>query len=318
MQKKILSVIAGLIIAALTIITLSFSGALGLIIYESFFKIPEEVTVPSLTGKRVKDAVSFLKQFNLKTKVKEEFDPSIPNGQIISQNPPAGENVRSGREIKVIASLGAEMISVPDVTGLSQREGQLILQQKNLPVGTIKINNESGKIEEITEQTPKAGSRVRRGTPINIKVTKGAVVKYEVPVWEGKTIAEIMESSKNSPFSVGRIRWLYDNYTYKDKVLRQTPAPGQYCTQYRPINIDVSAGERTSDLFIKQETITFLIPEGESRMEVKATIKDSRGANILYVSDHMPGDRIQMLITSYGNGEVTIYTDGKLLKKVTI
>ena len=318
MKQKIFSVLFGVFLATATMLTLFFGGAFGLIIYESFFKIPEEVTVPSLTAKRVTDSVLFLKKFNLNPKVKEEFRQNIPEGQVIAQEPQAGEKVRSGREIKLVSSLGPEMISVPDLKGLSQRHGESLLNQKRLSVKSVKISNDHAKNEEIIEQTPRAGSRVQRGTGVSLVVNKGAVVKYEVPVWEGKTLSEIKDSLSQTPFTIGRIRWVYDNYTQKDKIIKQTPFPGQYSPQYRPINIDVSAGDMQSDLFIKQETILFVIPEGDSRTEVRAVLKDNRGANTIYISDHMPGDNVSLTVTTFGNGELSIATGGKLIVKARI
>lgn len=318
MKQKIFSILLGIFVATITILTLFFGGAFGLIIYESFFKIPEEVTVPSVTAKRVTDSVTFLKKFNLNPKIKEVFQDAIPEGEVVSQDPQAGERVRSGREIKLLSSLGPEMISVPDVRGLTQRKGENELNSKRLYVKSVKINNDTSKNEEITEQNPKAGSRVKRGTGISLVVNKGSVVKYEVPVWEGKTLAEIKENASNTPFTIGRIRWLYDNYTKKDKIIKQTPLPGQFSPEYRPINIDVSAGNMQTELFIKQETILFVIPEGDSRTEVRAVLRDDRGANTIYVADHMPGDSVSLTVTTCGNGELSVVTGGKMIVKARI
>ena len=317
MHKKIISVFVGILIVAFTMITIFFSGAVGLIIYESFFKIPEEVTVPSVTSKRVTDAVVFLKKFNLKPKVKEEYRDYIPEGEIITQSPSAGENVRSGREIKITASLGPEMIAVPDIRGLPLKEGEHLLHQKRLALKSVKVNPEKSGREEIIEQNPKAGARVKRGTPVAITINKGAVVKYEVPIWEGKNFAEVITEAKNTPFSIGRIRWVYDDYISKDRIIRQAPSPGQFSSQYKPINIDVSAGIADADLFIKQETVRFMIP-GESRTEVKATLKDKRGLNLIYQADHMPGDMVLLTVTTFGDGELRAIADGKLITKVNI
>ena len=318
MKKQIISAAIGLIIVSLTVITLAFSTTIGLIIYESFFKIPEEVTVPSLTSKRVADAVLYLKKLNLNPKVKEDFREGIPAGEIISQSPKAGESVRSGRDIRIVASLGAELISVPDITGMSLLEGEQVLRQNRFTIGKITFNEGENSTEEITSQSPKGHTRVRRGTPVDLKVNKGAIVKYEVPIWQGKTLDEVKDIAKDSPFEIGRLRWVYDEHTPAGTIIKQNPAPSQYSAQLRPINLDISAGDRTSDLFIKQETFTFIVPDGESRTEVKAILKDNRGTNTIYTSDHMPGDRVQITVTTYGPGELSIFSDNKQRAKVII
>ncbi len=318
MKQTFWNVLSALLIASITVITLSFSAAVGLIIYESFFKIPEQVTVPSTTGKRVQDVVVYLKRFGLNPIIKEEFKDGVQPGIVISQEPRAGERVKGGRDIKLTASLGTELVSIPDVRGMSLAEGQVLLGQKRFPLGKVTFSETETKAEEITEQNPKENSRVVRGTKVNLKVNKGPVIKHEVPVWEGKKYSEAVASSKDTPFSLGRVRWLYHEYIPKDTIIRQTPPPKTFAPKNRPVNIDVSAGNRMSELFIKQETITFIVPDGDSRKEVKALLKDSRGNIVLYRADHMPGDRVELFVTTYGGGEVTIFSDNKLRSKIYI
>lgn len=306
--------------AALTVFTLTFSAALGWNIYNSFFRLPETVVVPSIESQSYENAVKILKNFNLSLKVKKrEYRSNIPAGQIIEQNPEAGQLVKSNREIQVWESMGGEIIAVPDLRGLSVREAELELGKRRLLLGKVKIASEKPEApEQITEQTPSPGDRVKRGAPVDIKINKGYITKYAVPAWEGQQLSSVAEQMKETPFTLGRVRWIYDDFIPRGQVLRQNPQPGQYSSKDLPVNLDISAGNLMGELFMKQETIRFMVPESLGRVEVVFHLRDFRGNNMCYRASHEPGDRIDYMVSSWGSGELLIFIDGKLQKKEVI
>ena len=176
-------------------------------------------------------------------------------------------------------------------------------------------------MEAILEQTPKAGDRVKRGTPVSFKVNLGKIVKFEVPLLEGKTYEASAASITGTPFRIGRIRWIRHNYIERGSVIRQNPAPGTFAAKNFPINLDVSIGSRDADFLLKQETVSFIVPDDlntSPHKSIKITLKDLRGVNVIYEADHSPGDFIKLMVTSNGTGEVLLFSDGKLKEKVII
>ena len=67
-----------------------------------------EVAVPQLAGKTVNDASSVLAEAGLSLKVEEgrRVDPKVPAGQILVQEPAAGERTRRQRSVRVWLSAG--------------------------------------------------------------------------------------------------------------------------------------------------------------------------------------------------------------------
>ncbi len=321
MAKKILGAIGALLAGAAVIITLSFSCMLGVTIYETFFKIPDEITVPNITGRHLKESLEFIKKFRLTAKVQKKYSNDAPAGTIISQEPPPGSTVRSGREISITSSLGPELIGVPDIYGLTQRDAEKELTKKKLIPGKITYTDSASNMESVMEQSPKAGDRVKKGTPVSFKVNRGMIVKYELPIFENRDIEEVKRSIANTPFRTGRIRWVFHDYIDKGQIIRQSPAPGTYAAKNFPVNFDVSAGKNNGELFIKQETIRFIVPDEVNspiHKAIKMTLRDRRGLNELYNSDHTAGDLIEITVTSSGAGEVLIYSNSKLKKKLII
>lgn len=318
---KILKALGALGAGAAVIITLSFSCLLGVTIYETFFKIPDEITVPNITGKHLKESLEFIQKFRLNSKVHKKYSNDVPAGTIISQEPQAGDRVRSGREIEIVSSLGPELIGVPDISGMTRREGEKELTKRKLVPGKITYVTSSDEMESIIEQTPKAGDRVKKGTPVSFKINEGKIVQYELPIFENRDIADVMTELKNTPFKTGKIRWIFHDYIEYGKIIRQSPLPGTFAAKDYPVNLDVSAGKAQGDLFIKQDKISFIVPDeinSSTRKSIKITLRDKRGLNTIYSADHVSGDFIELLVTTSGAGEVNIYSNSKLKKKITI
>jgi eukaryotic-like serine/threonine-protein kinase len=317
MSDTILSYVKTLAIAFVTCFTLAFAGFLGWTVYQSFFKIPDEITVPNIEGKNLSEANELLKKFNLVLNVNEkQYKESIPRDEVIKQLPPPGRTVRRGREIKAVVSMGPEMVTVPDLTGMSLRECGVNLTNKRLMLGKVKTSKDKkDEAEQVLDQNPKAGEKVRKGSPVNVTINKGMATRVSTPRWEGKKLDEIRDLVGKSDFTIGRVRWVYHDYIPKGEIIRQNPQPGQLANNETPINLDVSAGQRVMEVSLKQEKVTFVVPEGAERAEVKFVLKDQRGLNDYYSGDHIPGDRVEILITSWGEAELMIYVNEKLQRK---
>jgi serine/threonine-protein kinase len=90
---------------------------------------PKPVEVPSVVGLTVQDAQVELEAANLALgEVSEQNDQEIPEGQIISQDPGAGERVPRDTPVDVVVSAGPSVVIVPDVTCLTfaQARAQLV------------------------------------------------------------------------------------------------------------------------------------------------------------------------------------------------
>jgi eukaryotic-like serine/threonine-protein kinase len=93
-----------------------------------------DVIVPSLGGKTVNDASAALISSGLNLKVEDARrpDPTVPAGQILSQDPAAGTRTRRERSVKVWVSSGPHVKQIPRLVGESERSAQLRAQQDGL------------------------------------------------------------------------------------------------------------------------------------------------------------------------------------------
>src|SRR6266436_139583 len=97
-----------------------------------------EVAVPDLVGKSPAAAKMIAEQSGLELSVERQYySPTVPEGQILSQLPPAGSQVRRGWQVRVAESLGPQRVEIPNVLGQSERVANINIRRRGLDVGAI-------------------------------------------------------------------------------------------------------------------------------------------------------------------------------------
>src|SRR6185436_1842160 len=88
-----------------------------------------EVQVPDLTNRTASEATATASDLGLAIRVDESrrFDPKIPAGNVLGQDPAPGSIARSQRTIRVWLSAGGRAATVPALDGESERTAQLRL-----------------------------------------------------------------------------------------------------------------------------------------------------------------------------------------------
>jgi eukaryotic-like serine/threonine-protein kinase len=131
---------------------------------------PRLFVVPSLIGGRIEDAQAELEAANLVLgEQTRRNDQEIPEGEIISQDPAAGEQVPRDTPVDVVVSAGPSVVIVPDVTCQSyasakaQLEGLGLVAELDDPVLPLP---ECPNPVNVAQQDTPAGSQVDPGTVI--------------------------------------------------------------------------------------------------------------------------------------------------------
>ncbi len=106
------------------------------------------------------------------------YSNDVEKDKIISQNPGKGRKVKEGREIKVVISLGPEMIEVPNLTNIEFKDAINRLGAAGLNPGDKKEENNDKYPEGVViTQDPAYGQRVKTGSTVNLVVSKGEETK---------------------------------------------------------------------------------------------------------------------------------------------
>ncbi|MCX5768985.1 MAG: PASTA domain-containing protein, partial [Candidatus Hydrogenedentes bacterium] len=162
-------------------------AALGSNVGLEVSKGPERVTVPDVTGKTQSEAESALTGVRLILgEVTEDWSDTVEEGEVISQEPVAGESVAPGAAVDLVVSKGPQPLTVPSVVGMDVREVEAALVAAGLALGdTTEAVNDTMAPDLITAQDPVAGEFAAPGTAIDVTVSLGSdEMVLHTQVWQ--------------------------------------------------------------------------------------------------------------------------------------
>ncbi len=129
-------------------------------------KGPELLAVPDVTGKPVADATTMLNAAGFKAEPTEVFSDTVRAGRVVSQAPADGQAVRDSA-VRLQVSKGPELIAVPDLRGNTGPEASAALKALGLKGRPFDLPDGQGRV---VTQSPRAGSRVKRGSAVTFYV----------------------------------------------------------------------------------------------------------------------------------------------------
>lgn len=166
------------LVAIIGFIVLSYHGALWY--WER--TAAQEIEVPKVVGMTRGEADKVLSAAGLRASVVgEKWSEDIPEGAVLSAEPPPGRRVREGRLIRLTLSSGSRWSVVPDVRDMSVDRAHALLRAAKLSVGSERARyDENVPIGYVLGQAPKATQKVPRGTSVELWVSKGPPPRVEV------------------------------------------------------------------------------------------------------------------------------------------
>jgi len=171
-KHKTLSIIVGLM--------LLFVISIALTIGISNATRPKDVDIPNLTGKTVDEAKEILKQNKLNyIEEDQEYNTEVPEGQIISQNPPyvEGRKIKENTDIKVVVSKGTETTTVPKLKGLTKDEAQDAADDAKIKLDFQEETSKTVEAGVIIKQEKTEGETVNAGDTIKVYISIGTGIK---------------------------------------------------------------------------------------------------------------------------------------------
>lgn len=165
---------------------------LGLIFGYFTFKalsFSRTVEVPDLYGKSLLESNKLLTNKGLYLKIEgEDYDSTVPPGNIIRQDIPAGKKVKERRGIKVVISKGPRVTSIPLIVNETISNAESLLLQKGLKIAkVIMVHSDSVEKDRIIAQKP--GPEEQVSDTITVLVSLGPYEKiYYCPDFKGMSL----------------------------------------------------------------------------------------------------------------------------------
>ena len=137
------------------------------------------VEVPDVKGLQVQDAAPFFERKSLRYAVIDSvFRRDAIPGSILETLPPIGTKVKEGRIVYVtINSFTAQMLTLPEVKDMSQRQAYAMLQSMGFE--SVQVRSVPGSYRDLVlgieslGKEMESGQRVPTNTPLTILVSSG-------------------------------------------------------------------------------------------------------------------------------------------------
>jgi len=184
---------------------------------------PERYEVPDLRGQTQEQATATLAGLTLLPgTIGEAYDEQVPAGQVVSQDPAPGAQVRRETPVSFVLSLGREPIGVPVVTGQGRDEAVAAVEAAGLVAQLSEQYSTEVARGVVISQQPAEGT-LFRGDPVALVVSLGPET-VQVPDVEGDDAADAQATLEAAGLVVRRVELLPAG---PNDVLRQAPAAGQ-------------------------------------------------------------------------------------------
>jgi len=136
---------------------------LGVVLAEELPKVPKVVGLPFAEGSLRVD-----KSGHKLVTTATVSDPSVPEGSIMDQDPPAGEGLETGGSVAVRVSGGPGDLEVPRVTGMTAQQAKAALEKAGFKAVIQWTNVAESQGLIVLRQTPGAGQKAKKGTDVEI------------------------------------------------------------------------------------------------------------------------------------------------------
>jgi eukaryotic-like serine/threonine-protein kinase len=167
-----------------------------------------EVVIPQLVGTTPLEAERAVASSGLGVLVERQYySPDVPEGKIISQVPPPGAKVRRGWTIRVAQSLGPQRVTIPDVTGETERVAELNIRRRGLDLGSAaQISLPDAPPDHVISQSPPANANGVLVPKISLLVNDmPRPAEFVMPNFVGSPLGSATVALQEAGIKVGRV-----------------------------------------------------------------------------------------------------------------
>jgi beta-lactam-binding protein with PASTA domain/tRNA A-37 threonylcarbamoyl transferase component Bud32 len=204
-----------------------------------------QTTVPDVEGLTLDEATEELEDARLRVgETSREASETVPENEVISQDPPADEEVDRGSEVDLVVSSGPETVTVPDV--INQREDSAIAEITAAGLNEEVARAPSDEVEEglVISQDPGPGEEAQSGDTVRILVSEGSEERAmpDVTGQNGDDAESVLESDYG--LDVEQVEESEEVCTEPPGfVCRQDPEPGTPVSEGDDATLYVQSGE---------------------------------------------------------------------------
>ena len=165
---------AGLYVV-IALLILGLFGALAWLLASNLLGEGELVEVPDVVEKDYEEAEAILEEAGFDVAREDEANRK-PEGEVLRQDPEAGEEAEEGSTVTLFVSSGRRQVIVPSVVGQSLEDATETLEGADLKLGDVTYQAaEDAEPGEVLEQFPDAGEEVPVRREVDLVVAQNVV-----------------------------------------------------------------------------------------------------------------------------------------------
>ena len=273
------------------------------------------------------DAENYIKAFNLRPLVQEEFHETIPQGMVIrAEAAETDKPLEEGDTILLFVSLGKEVKTarVPDgLVGEKYTDAVTILKNNGFEKVTAKEEPSLEEKDTVTRLSVEPGSEIDVTTEIILYYSSGEIIEY-MPNVVGLTESQARETLDSKGFKKITVQEEHSETVASGKVIRSNIVGGDRVDVTTSIILTVSKGPKPTEPPATTappaptlppevtKSITIALPSDRTEeYNLSIEFEEEMVVNVDVTPDTAT---YEFSLTGTGSGEFAIYIDGELLR----
>lgn len=199
----------------------------------------EVVQVPDLVGLAREEADRSVTGAGLALRVQAHVPhPEAPAGAVVAQTPLPGQYARPGAPIQVTLSSGPERRRVPDLRGLSDRQGAIVLERLGFR-SAVDSTRSPAQRGQVVGTRPDPGQELDLPAEVTLLVSEGPRTA-EVPDLSGRHVEDVPTILRDAGLDLGDVTYEPDAFQAAGRVIAQSPPPGYALRRGGAVSIRVA------------------------------------------------------------------------------
>jgi len=202
--------------------------------------LPDDGRIPRVVGMNFDDASAALDKAGFHAlKGDSRFHKTTPEGIVLEQDPPAGSVQKRGAEVTLAVSAGQATATVPEVSGTSQQQAQIAIENAGFTFGSISQQTSDQPRGAVIGTNPPAGTSLELPATVSITLSQGPST-IQIPDLTGRTLADARSTLEQLGLHLGGTARDTSSLMPENTVLGQTPSPGATVSAGASVSLRVS------------------------------------------------------------------------------
>lgn len=243
-KVSILSGVLGVVLVIAALCIFLWNYWLG-----DLFKEAERVEIPQFVGQGYESVINSSDYKGIyHFRVTYTVDTSVPEGQIIAQDPEVGKSMvadTDGIEVNLTVCTGVMMQEIPDVSNLTYKDANLKLQQAGFVVEMEERSSDTVAKDYAIGTNPGAGERLATGSTVYLAYSSGPEIQYvTMRSLIGSTEADAKAVISSLGLSFGSSSYVYNDTYAEGVVVWQSAESGTRVETGTKVYLQISKGPR--------------------------------------------------------------------------